>query len=433
MGSYYKNLSLWALFYPMIQQKKYDNPIWSNPWGYRESFFIVSGLLLSGFALEWASGGTGIPEFTNLSLNIAAGLLVIFIFTAGIFFRKQVFILWLSGIPAAISAVTGITFMALLMGLTMQHDGSASGWVVQLGLSHVTSSWPYLLISVYLLVVLGIATAKRIIPFSTKNIGYILNHLGLWIVIFSATFGATKVERLEMKVKEGEIEWQAFDKKNNVWVEMPVAIRLNDFVLEQYAPKLGIVDNITGTILHENGKNVMLVDSVASGNMLGWDIRVLTYLEQSGKAGEAYYLNNETGAAPAVKAEAVSENKSDTVVGWVSCGSFNHSYEALKINDQLSLIMFYPEPKKFLSKIDILTPEGETTAVELEVNKPAKVDRWEIYQVGYDNSLGRWSDTSVIEFVRDPWLPFVYTGIFMMIAGAITLFWLGRNNTTTDL
>jgi len=67
------------------------------------------------------------------------------------------------------------------------------------------------------------------------------------------------------------------------------------------------------------------------------------------------------------------------------------------------------------------------------VNKPAKVKGWEIYQVGYDDQLGRWSDTSVIEFVRDPWLPFVYTGIFMMIAGAITLFWSGRNNTPTDL
>ncbi|MFA5417521.1 MAG: cytochrome c biogenesis protein ResB [Bacteroidales bacterium] len=407
--------------------------MWSHPWRYKESFYIVSGLLLIGFALEWATGGSGVPEFTSLSLNIVAGLLAIFVFTTGIFFREQTFVLWLSGIPAAISAVAGITFMALLMGLTMQHDGSAPGWVVHLGMSHVTSSWPYLLMSAYLLIVLGIAAAKRMVPFSTKNISYILNHLGLWIVIFSATFGATQIERLEMKLKEGEIEWRALDKKNNIWMEMPVAIRLNDFVLEQYAPKLGIVDNITGKILHENGKNVMLVDSVASGNMLGWNIRILTYLDQSGKAGGTYYFNNETGAAPAVNVEAISESKSDTVVGWVSCGSFNHSYEALKINNQFSLIMFYPEPKKFLSKIDILTPEGETTAVELEVNKPAKVKGWEIYQVGYDDQLGRWSDTSVIEFVRDPWLPFVYLGIFMMIAGAITLFWTGRKYTPTAL
>jgi len=407
--------------------------MWVLPWGYAESFFIAFGLLLIGFALELSNGGHGVPKFTNLTMNISASILVVFIFGAGLFLRKNIFIHWLSGIPAAISAVSGITFMALLMGLTLQHDASASGWVSRLGLSHVTASWPYLLSSVYLLVVLGIAATKRMIPYSGKNIPYLLNHLGLWIVLFSATFGATQVERLEMTIKEGEMEWQAFNKKYNVWEEMPVAIRLNDFILEQYAPKLGIVDNITGKILHENGKNLLLIDSVASGVMLDWDIRVLEYLEQAGRAGTSYYFNNEIGAAPAVKVEAISVNRTDTVIGWISCGSFNRPYEALKLNRQLSIIMFFPEPKKFLSKLDVLTPEGDVIPVDLEVNYPYQIKGWEIYQISYDSQLGKWSDVSVLEFVRDPWLPAVYIGIFMMIAGALTLFWTGRKKTPSAL
>jgi hypothetical protein len=407
--------------------------MWVLPWGYAESFIIVSGLILIGFALELSTGGRGVPEFTNLSLNISAGLLVIFVFGTGIYFRRNAFIQWLSGIPAAISALAGITFMALLMGLTLQHDASTPGWITMLGLSHITSSWPYLIASAYLLVVLGIATTKRMFPFSTKNIPYLLNHMGLWIVLFSATFGATQVERLEMTIKEGGLEWQALNKKYNVWVEMPFAIRLHDFILEQYPPKLGIVDNKTGKILHENGKNILSVDSVASGNMLGWDIRVLDYLDQAALVKESYYFTNETGAAPAVKVEALSPNKTDTVVGWVSCGSFNRPYKALKINNQISLIMLFPEPKKFLSKIEVLTPEGDAIAVDLEVNKPFGIKGWEIYQISYDDQLGTWSDISVLECVRDPWLPAVYFGIFMMIAGAITLFWTGRKKTTNDL
>ena len=31
-------------------------------------------------------------------------------------------------------------------------------------------------------------------------------------------------------------------------------------------------------------------------------------------------------------------------------------------------------------------------------------------------------DISVFELVRDPWLPYVYLGIFMMLAGAVALF-----------
>lgn len=42
--------------------------------------------------------------------------------------------------------------------------------------------------------------------------------------------------------------------------------------------------------------------------------------------------------------------------------------------------------------------------------------------MSYDETKGKWSRMSVFELVRDPWLPIVYTGILMMIAGAIGLF-----------
>ena len=45
-----------------------------------------------------------------------------------------------------------------------------------------------------------------------------------------------------------------------------------------------------------------------------------------------------------------------------------------------------------------------------------------MYQLSDDYPKGRWSDISVVELVRDPWLPAVYTGIIMMVLGAICLF-----------
>jgi hypothetical protein len=44
----------------------------------------------------------------------------------------------------------------------------------------------------------------------------------------------------------------------------------------------------------------------------------------------------------------------------------------------------------------------------------------DIYQYGYDESMGKYSRQSVFELVRDPWLPLVYTGIFMLLAGALS-------------
>ena len=34
----------------------------------------------------------------------------------------------------------------------------------------------------------------------------------------------------------------------------------------------------------------------------------------------------------------------------------------------------------------------------------------------------------LFELVRDPWLPWVYAGIFLMLAGAVGLFIIPKNN-----
>ena len=36
--------------------------------------------------------------------------------------------------------------------------------------------------------------------------------------------------------------------------------------------------------------------------------------------------------------------------------------------------------------------------------------------------MGRWSETSTFELVKDPWLPAVYVGIYMLLVGAILTF-----------
>jgi uncharacterized membrane protein AbrB (regulator of aidB expression) len=63
--------------------------------------------------------------------------------------------------------------------------------------------------------------------------------------------------------------------------------------------------------------------------------------------------------------------------------------------------------------------------VKLEVNKPRRFGRWKLYQVGYDAQMGKYSTLSVIEAVKDPWLPLVYAGIFMLLTGSVYLFWQG--------
>ena len=82
-------------------------------------------------------------------------------------------------------------------------------------------------------------------------------------------------------------------------------------------------------------------------------------------------------------------------------------------------------PKRFASEIQILTKSGKKIQATVDVNKPMEFDGWKIYQYGYDTQMGAMSEYSILELVSDPWLPLVYTGIYMMLAGAVCMFILG--------
>ena len=83
----------------------------------------------------------------------------------------------------------------------------------------------------------------------------------------------------------------------------------------------------------------------------------------------------------------------------------------------------YPDhtPKRFASDVSVYTKDGKSLAGTVEVNKPLKVNGWKIYQYGYDVMRGPESSYSVFQLVRDPWIAWVYLGIFMMLAGALCL------------
>ena len=78
-------------------------------------------------------------------------------------------------------------------------------------------------------------------------------------------------------------------------------------------------------------------------------------------------------------------------------------------------------PKWFASDVSVYTKDGKSINGTVDVNKPLKVNGWKIYQYDYDAQRGPESEYSVFMLVRDPWLPAVYLGIFLMLAGAVCL------------
>ncbi len=100
-----------------------------------------------------------------------------------------------------------------------------------------------------------------------------------------------------------------------------------------------------------------------------------------------------------------------------------HRVHQLPIAIELHDFSIVEEPKlSYLSDVTVYTKSGISLRDTIRVNKPLSVRGWKIYQYSYNEAMGADSDISIFELVSDPWLPFVYAGIFMMLAGAVWLF-----------
>lgn len=393
---------------------------WQAPWSYREGIVIAAGLVALGVVWQIALGKSGLqlprwPGNLYLALLFAVALSVLHFF-----FQKSVTVKWLRSIPAAVTSAGLFCGLAVLMGIIPQTKAPTSGFIRLLGLNQLTGSWLYMIANVYFLSCLGMATLKRLFPMKRKNTGYILNHLGLWLTLVAASLGSSDLQRLSMACYEGKIEWRA-ENENGQVVEMPLAVELKDFILEEYLPKITLIDHETGKIVLENKKSQYFSLGDAPGNLGMYRVEVEKYLPESGFVGDRFERVNEAGAPPAALLRVTNNQTGDIQSGWISSGSFLQQPYAFKVSDQYSLVMLPPEPKKFQSDIRVLFPDGEQAETTLEVNKPFNTRGWKLYQLSYDSARGRWSSLSVIELVRDPWLPAVYVGVFMLLAGTLFL------------
>lgn len=405
---------------------------WTQPWSYREGTIVTAAILLLGFGLQAASGGI-VLRIAGFPWNLVAGLVfLVLLISAFVLWQKHPAMKWLGGVKAALPAILGFTFLILLMGFVKQDVQPQSSISKLFGLTHLVHTWPFILINLYLMILLGIVTLKRLTPFNLKNAGFFLNHFGLFLVLFSTALGSSDMQRLTMNCYEKQAEWRAVDTSGKT-VELPVAIELLNFNIDEFRPKVTIVDNQSGQLVELKGKVQYELLDRSSIDLYNYQIEVEQFLETSGKVGDAYFAVNEPGAAPAAKVKVTSKSDGTPLSGWICSGSYAHQPEALKLNEHYSLVMLPAEPRKFSSELNIQTKSGEHVTTTIEVNRPFKIDGWTIYQLSYNTKMGRWSNLSVLELVRDPWLPVVYFGIFLMMGGAAFLFITGKpKNGGTD-
>ncbi len=393
---------------------------WRQPWGYQQSFLIVGGAVITGFLIEYADSGAGIAP-PMWPVNAAILVLLIFaILVLHTLRQRSAFVRWLGSIPASVSAIVCLFLLSLIAGIVPQRY-FGPGAAQSLGLHHIINSWAFALCVVFVLFSLGLAAARRLFPSCAANLGFLANHLGLWIIIAGLAFGAGDLERLRMNLTEGETTDEAVSADERQRAKMPFSLKLHDFRIDEFQPQLTIVDQ-HGFFKEQRRNDLAIVKPDAAFALLDWQIKVEEYLPSALPTTQGFVESAEIGSAPAAYVRAVNKNTGQEKIGWLSTAEVHAHPFFIPLSAGEYLVMTTPRPKKFRSTITVYDSTGQQLEdITLEVNRPYSVAGWMLYQLGYDERMGKWSKLSVIEVVRDPWLPVVYTGIALMLLGSFEI------------
>ncbi len=408
--------------------------MWQFPWKYRESIAFTGGMLAVGIALQYTVGAFdfGILRWpVNLILGdvLLAALLLMSIW------RKSSFYQWLSGVPMAVTLIGTLVVLGIIMGLTPQLSSPSHSLPDRLGLTHMTSSWPFVLTYSLTLLSLGALIIRRLIAFRWRDYAFYLNHIGLWLLLFAGGMSASDIKRYVMYVREGETEWRVYNDQKEV-LDLPIAIELIDFSMDEYPPKLAIIDRETGTTQPEAQAEYFQIDEqVREGRLCNWQIVLKQYIHQAVRNSDStYHEVRMPGASPAALVEVYRPETGERKEGWICAGNLSQLYMTLNLNEEFCVAMTRPEPKRFVSDIHIYTEDGHQAHTLLEVNKPYKLGHWMVYQYGYDSEAGTLSSYSSFELVYDPWVTPVYAGVILLALGSVCMLWGGnrRNQLTID-
>ena len=377
-------------------------------WGYKRAFGRCALLFVAGTALQMIFGDLN-NEFLRYPWGLIIALNYLYLLVL-IHFQKHRW-KWLGQLAdhyACTSALASMVVMTIIFGLTRQ-DPASEGIVGMLGFSRMTSSWAFNLLLLYFTTTTGLAVMAAV-----------LSHAAVFVVLVAGIFGSGDKLRVSVTLQKGQPSHWGISREGEQ-VDLPFVLTLDEFRMEEYAPKLYILDAMT----EQSSRDFLSVEQAGDKATIdGWHLTAVENLDMAGHMPDSdeYRAMEHVGAAPAVYVRARNLRTGVEREGWVSCGSFVFEPSYLFLDDRLAVAMPRREAKHYLSRIQVVEEDGAHHNFDIEVNHPARVGAWRIYQMGYDTQRGRWSEISVVECVRDGWYSAVHIALWTMLVAGVVMF-----------
>lgn len=388
-------------------------------WGYKRAFLRCALLFVVGAALQLALG-----DFENKFLRYPWGLIfaINYLYLLLLIYVQSAKWSWLKQLYdgyASVSSLASLIVLTIIFGLTRQ-DPATQGIVGALGFSRMTSSWIFIIFLTYFVTTLGITSIRDLHHWRKVRLATLLSHAAVFVALAAAMFGSADKERVTVNLALDRMTYEGMTRDGEPY-ELPFALTLKEFKMEEYPAKLYLLDTKT----EESSEEFLLVEREGvEANIGGWELKVKQSLEMGARMPESEEFREmkHIGAVPAVKVEAKNAATGERYEGWVSCGSHIFEPAYLWLGDRYAVAMPRREAKRYLSRLEIMDGEGESWRENIEVNKPARIGSWRIYQVGYDTQRGRWSSSSVVECVRDGWWSVVRVALWLILAASLVMF-----------
>ena len=376
-------------------------------------------LVVVGAALQMTLG-----DFDNKFLRYPWGLIfaINYLYLLLLVYQQGAKWKWLQQLSdgyAMISSLASLMVLTIIFGLTRQ-DPSTTGVIGALGFSRMTSSWVFILMLLYFNTALGLTMMRDLHHFRKTRLAAMLSHVVVFVFLTAAMFGSADKERVTVSLALDRMTYMGQTRDGEAY-ELPFALTLREFRMEEYPAKLYVLD----TQSESSTQEFLLAESVGSEAEVGqWRLRAKQIIDMAIRMPESaeWREMHHVGAAPAVKVEAVNVATGDRKEGWVSCGSHIMEPAYLWLGERYAVAMPRREAKHYLSQLEIMDQKGEQWRESIEVNKPARIGAWRIYQVGYDTQRGRWSTSSVVECVRDGWWSVVSVALWLLLGVGVVMF-----------
>lgn len=386
-------------------------------WGYKKAFVRCALLFLAGAVLQFILGG-----LDNSFLRHPWGLVIAvnYLYLLILAYAKSDSWKWVRRLYdryAMTSSLASMVIMCILFGLITQ-NGSDKGLWGALGFRHMASSWPFCLIFINFVTSLGLQTIEDIHNWKHRRFLTTISHAAVFIVLAAGMFSGGDKIRVRISVPVGFPVHTGITASGQE-VRLPFVVTLKEFQMKEYPPKLHMINPYEGT---SSPEYLSIEGEGASAAIEGWELSVTEYHEMAGRLDDStgYRAMEHVGAVSAAYVKATNSQTGASKEGWVSCGSHIFPPAMLPLSDNQAVAMPLREPEHYLSEIIVIDDDGERT-YDIEVNKPAKIGAWRIYQVSYDTERGRWSTTSVLECVRDGWYPLIRTGLWLILASGVAM------------